>query len=111
MVENATFQWEIVLARHMVLSWPLSFLFNLGTPATTNYACKRSWKVFQKIMCVKHYLKKVGRMQVKIYSTELQLYFSFGLEEKHSCKTTGIKSTHHFGSRLSGIVFFNSETF
>lgn len=33
---------------------------------------------------------------LKTYATELQLYFSFGLEGKHSCKTTLIKSYPSF---------------
>jgi len=37
--------------------------------------------------------------------------FSFGPEEKHSCKTTLIKSNHQLVLDFSAIVFFNSETF
>ena len=38
MVENATIQWEIFLARHMILSWPLSFLFQ-PWPANNDKLC------------------------------------------------------------------------
>ena len=50
--ENATFQWEIVLARHMILSWPLSFSFSTSAPQQQQtMRAKDRGKCFKNNVC------------------------------------------------------------
>lgn len=50
--ENATFQWEIVLARHMILSWPLSFSFSTSAPQRQQtMPAKDRGKCFKNNVC------------------------------------------------------------
>jgi len=89
----------------MIQSWPLSVFFFNRPPNDKLLVQTRSWKVFQKIMCVQHYLKKVGKMQVKIYSTELQLCIShLAWKGNIVVKQPSSNLPIIFGSRLSAIV-------
>ena len=94
----------------------------------TNYACNKHYIVKshfktppcltcgqEKIMPLKCIIwKKVGKDHVhfltKTVSLEFQPCFSIGLEGKHSCKTTLIKSTHHFWF-WTLLLWFNSDAF
>jgi len=97
--------WEIVLARHYdpILASEC-FLFQSAPKQQTTRATKIVESVSKNDVCAA-LIEKSGKMQVKIYSTELQLCIShLAWKGNMVVKQPSSNLPIIFGSRLSAIV-------